>query len=165
MSDLVVTFHTNNGDFKIKLFTEGAPRTVSNFYNLGKDGFYDGLIFHRVIKGFMLQGGDPEGRGTGGPGYKFKDEFHSELRHSKPGTLSMANSGPNTNGSQFFITTAPTPHLNDHHTVFGEVTDGMDVIMKISKAPTGLQDRPDPDVVIDSLEFTGEFTPVDIEKV
>jgi len=164
-SDLFVTFKTNQGDFKIRLFADKAPRTVSNFYTLGKEGFYDGIIFHRVIDKFMIQGGDPTGTGTGGPDYRFKDEFHPELVHDKAGTLSMANAGPNTNGSQFFITLAPTPHLNNAHAVFGETVEGMDVVKKIGSCKTGSQDRPRDEIRIESLEFEGDFTPIDIEKL
>src|SRR5436190_5013278 len=139
-------FDTTEGSFTVKFFDEEAPKTVANFVGLAegtkewtdpKTGgkktapFYDGVIFHRVIDGFMIQGGDPLGRGTGGPGYKFADEFHPSLRHTREGTLSMANSGPNTNGSQFFITLGPTPHLDNRHTVFGIVEEGMDVVRKI----------------------------------
>ena len=120
------------GKFKIELFAKEAPQTVNNFVFLAKDGFYDGTSFHRVIPGFMAQGGDPTGTGTGGPGYRFADEFSPLRRHSKAGMLSMANAGPGTNGSQFFITFGPTPHLDDKHTVFGEVVEGMDVVTKIS---------------------------------
>lgn len=165
MADLTATFHTNQGDFKVRFFTEQAPRTVSNFYNLAKDGFYDGLIFHRVIEGFMIQGGDPDGRGTGGPGYRFKDEFHPELRHDKKGLLSMANAGPDTNGSQFFVTLAPTPHLNDRHAIFGEVTEGMDVVDTIGSCATGPMDRPKEDQKIEKIDLEGDFEPVDIGKV
>ena len=126
------TFNMENGsEFTIKLFAEEVPNTTNNFVFLAKDGYYDGVTFHRVIPGFMAQGGDPTGTGRGGPGYQFADEFHSELRHDKPGILSMANAGPNTNGSQFFITFVPTPHLDDHHAVFGEVIEGMDVVNSI----------------------------------
>jgi cyclophilin family peptidyl-prolyl cis-trans isomerase len=165
MSDLFVTFKTNHGNFKIKLFGEQAPRTVSNFYNLGTSGFYNNQVFHRVISNFMVQGGDPQGTGTGGPGYQFRDEFHKDLKHTKPGILSMANAGPNTNGSQFFITVAKTPHLDGRHAVFGEVVEGYENVEKISNVQTGRMDRPAKDVVIESLEFEGTFTPVPIEKV
>lgn len=123
--------HTDIGDIKIKLFADLVPTTVNNFVFLAREGYYDGTIFHRVIKDFMAQGGDPTGSGMGGPGYKFRDEFHPKLKHDKPGILSMANAGPNTNGSQFFITFAPTPWLDHKHAVFGEVVDGMDVVLAI----------------------------------
>jgi cyclophilin family peptidyl-prolyl cis-trans isomerase len=122
------TFKTEKGDIAVELFADKAPRTVENFVNLARAGFYDGTTFHRVIGGFMAQGGDPTGTGTGGPGYQFGDEFHPSLRHDSPGILSMANAGPGTNGSQFFITYGPTPHLDDRHSVFGKVTSGMDVL-------------------------------------
>ncbi len=125
------TLHTDKGDIQVKLFADKVPNTVNNFVFLAREGFYDNTIFHRVIADFMAQGGDPTGTGTGGPGYKFKDEFHSALRHSKPGILSMANAGKDTNGSQFFITHVPTPWLDNKHAVFGEVTSGMDVLMSI----------------------------------
>lgn len=121
MSDLIATFNTNRGPIRVRLFPEQAPVTVANFVNLAKRGYYDGLSFHRVIPDFMIQGGCPQGTGTGGPGYTFEDECRSELRHSKPGILSMANAGPGTNGSQFFITHVATPWLDGKHTVFGEV--------------------------------------------
>jgi len=123
---LTATIKTNKGDIKLDLFPDKAPLTVLNFVNLSKRGFYDNLTFHRVIPDFMIQGGCPLGTGTGGPGYRFKDEFSPELKHGKPGILSMANAGPNTNGSQFFITHVPTPHLNNRHTVFGEVAGPKD---------------------------------------
>ena len=122
---------TDKGTMVIELFADKAPKTVNNFVFLSREGFYEGIIFHRVIKDFMAQGGDPTGKGTGGPGYKFADEFHSSLKHDKPGRLSMANSGPGTNGSQFFITHVPTPWLDNKHTIFGQVTEGMDVLMAI----------------------------------
>ena len=125
-TQLIVTFHTTKGDIRLKLFPDKAPLTVLNFVNLTKRGFYNGLTFHRVIPNFMIQGGDPAGNGTGGPGYKFKDEFSADLKHSKPGILSMANAGPGTNGSQFFITHVPTPWLDGKHTIFGEVVDAQD---------------------------------------
>jgi cyclophilin family peptidyl-prolyl cis-trans isomerase len=125
------TFKTEKGDISVDLFADRAPRTVENFVNLARAGFYDGTTFHRVIGGFMAQGGDPTGTGTGGPGYQFGDEFHPSLRHDSPGILSMANAGPGTNGSQFFITFGPTPHLDDRHSVFGKVTTGMDVLRSL----------------------------------
>ena len=127
------TFNMEDGsEFTIKLFAEEVPNTTNNFVFLARDGYYDGVTFHRVIPGFMAQGGDPTGTGRGGPGYQFADEFHPSLRHDKPGILSMANAGPGTNGSQFFITFVPTPHLDNHHAVFGEVIEGMDVVNAIS---------------------------------
>ncbi len=122
---------TQRGDLMVELYADRAPLTVENFINLARSGFYDGTTFHRVIPGFMAQGGDPTGTGTGGPGYQFGDEFHPTLRHSGPGMLSMANAGPGTNGSQFFITFGPTPHLDDRHSVFGRVVEGMDVVRSI----------------------------------
>ncbi len=126
-----VILHTDKGDITISLFADKVPNTVNNFVFLARQGFYDGTIFHRVIANFMVQGGDPTGTGRGGPGYKFNDEFHPKLRHDKPGVLSMANAGANTNGSQFFITHVPTPWLDNHHSVFGEVTAGMEVVNAI----------------------------------
>ena len=123
---------TDNGTMVIELFAEKVPQTVNNFVFLCREGFYDGVIFHRVIANFMVQGGDPTGTGRGGPGYKFKDEFHPSLKHDKRGILSMANAGSNTNGSQFFITHLPTPHLDNKHAVFGQVVEGEDVLMSIS---------------------------------
>ena len=127
------TFQTSKGTITIELFEDKVPKTVENFTKLANDGFYNGLKFHRVIADFMIQGGCPEGTGTGGPGYKFEDEFHPELRHDSAGILSMANSGPNTNGSQFFITHGPTPHLDNKHSVFGKVTEGQDVVDTIAQ--------------------------------
>jgi cyclophilin family peptidyl-prolyl cis-trans isomerase len=125
------TFKTDKGDIVVNLFADKVPNTVNNFVFLARQGFYDNTIFHRVIDDFMAQGGDPTGTGRGGPGYRFADEFHKDLKHSKPGILSMANAGPNTNGSQFFITHIPTPWLDNKHSVFGEVSGGMDVLMAI----------------------------------
>jgi cyclophilin family peptidyl-prolyl cis-trans isomerase len=125
------TIVTPLGNIVIELFADKAPKTVNNFVFLARDGYYDGVTFHRVIKGFMAQGGDPTGSGRGGPGYVFEDEFHPQLRHNGPGILSMANAGPNTNGSQFFITHGPTPHLDNKHSVFGKVTQGLDVLLQI----------------------------------
>lgn len=125
------TISTDKGDIVIELFADKAPHTVNNFVFLARDGFYDGVIFHRVIANFMAQAGDPTGTGTGGPGYTFKDEFHPSLRHSGPGILSMANAGANTNGSQFFLTHVATPWLDGKHSVFGKVTQGMDVLLSI----------------------------------
>jgi peptidyl-prolyl cis-trans isomerase A (cyclophilin A) len=162
------TLHTNHGDIRIELFPNHAPKTVTNFVGLA-DGtqewtdprtgatstspLYDGVVFHRVISGFMIQGGDPLGTGTGGPGYRFGDEIHPELQFSKPYLLAMANAGPGTNGSQFFITVAPTPWLNTKHTIFGEVADAQSraVVDAIAAAPVGAMDRPKDAVVIESI--------------
>ena len=144
----VVVFETNQGTVEIKLFPQQAPKTVENFIGLVKKGYYDGLIFHRVIKNFMIQGGDPTGTGMGGEslwGGKFEDEFSKELQFNRKGILAMANSGPATNGSQFFITTAATPWLNNKHTIFGEVSSGYDVISKIEDCDKGANDRPTSD--------------------
>ena len=122
------TIQTKRGTIKLQLFDDKTPETCDNFEKLAGDGFYDGLTFHRVIADFMIQGGCPKGTGTGGPGYEFDDEFHKDLKHDKPGILSMANAGPNTNGSQFFITHVPCPHLDGHHTVFGQVIEGQDIV-------------------------------------
>lgn len=161
VNGLSAIFKTTLGDFEIELYPKDCPETVWNFVNLAegrqktsKEGpFYNGIIFHRVIRGFMIQGGDPEGSGRGGPGYRFQDEFKSNLKHNTEGILSMANAGPGTNGSQFFITLAPTPHLDGRHTVFGKVIKGMDVVKKIGDTPTGAMDRPRTDVVINSVEI------------
>jgi cyclophilin family peptidyl-prolyl cis-trans isomerase len=146
-------FETSLGDFTIELFEAEVPNTVGNFVKLAEKNFYDGVIFHRVIDGFMIQGGDPTGTGRGGPGYQFADEIHPKLKHSAEGMLSMANAGPNTNGSQFFVTLVPTPHLDGRHTVFGKVVEGMDVVKKIGKTPTARGDRPVTDVVMKSVKI------------
>ena len=147
------TLHTNHGAIAIELYDEDAPKTVENFTKLARDGFYDGVIFHRVIRDFMIQGGDPTGTGTGGPGYQFEDEFSD--RKNVRGALSMANAGPNTNGSQFFIVTAPAcPWLDGKHTVFGCVTEGMDVVDKIESAKTDHRDKPKDDIKIESVELS-----------
>ena len=151
-------FDTTEGRFKARLFADRVPKTVENFTSLAdgtKTGkpFYDGLVFHRVIPNFMIQGGCPEGSGRGGPGYKFADEFHPELKHTKGGILSMANAGPNTNGSQFFITVGATPHLDNKHSVFGEVVEGYDVVEKISKVPRDSSDRPKKEVQMRSVKI------------
>jgi peptidyl-prolyl cis-trans isomerase A (cyclophilin A) len=165
------TLHTTLGDITINLFEDQAPKTVRNFTELAdgskewtnpksnaksSEPLYDGTIFHRVIAGFMIQGGDPLGTGTGGPGYKFDDEFHGELNFDRPYLLAMANSGPKTNGSQFFITVTQTPHLNRKHTIFGEVADqeSRDVVDAIAAVATGAQDRPKENVVINSVTIT-----------
>jgi peptidyl-prolyl cis-trans isomerase A (cyclophilin A) len=159
-------FTTSEGDFKVLLFDDKAPRTVANFVGLAEGSkeftdpqtrqkvtrpFYDGLTFHRVIDGFMIQGGCPLGTGTGGPGYQFADEFGPGLRHDREGLLSMANAGRDTNGSQFFITLAPTPWLDNKHAIFGEVVEGMDVVRRIGKTRTGANDRPAKDIVVQSV--------------
>ena len=173
------TLETNRGDITVELFAERAPRTVENFLGLARhdpaadadpapdtntwedpetgevrgDSLYAGTPFHRVIEGFMIQGGDPTGTGRGGPGYEFDDEFHPELRHDGPGVLSMANSGPDTNGSQFFITLDAQPHLDDRHAVFGEVVDGMDVVEEIGDVRTDRNDQPKQEVRIESVDL------------
>lgn len=174
-----VTLETTHGDITIELFEERAPRTVENFLNLAEhdpaadddpapdtttwedpetgevrgDSLYEGCVFHRIIGGFMIQGGDPTGTGRGGPGYEFDDEFHDELTHDGPGVLSMANSGPDTNGSQFFVTLDAQPHLDGKHAVFGEVVAGMDVVEEIGSLPTDRNDQPREDVEIENVEI------------
>ena len=169
MADLHATLKTNHGDIRLRLLPDHAPATVGNFVDLAEgkrewtsprtrqrstDRFYDGLTFHRVIEGFMIQGGDPAGDGTGGPGYTFEDEFHPELSFDRPYLLAMANAGPGTNGSQFFITVGPTPHLNRRHTIFGEVADqpSRDVVDAIAGLSTDRRDRPSDPVVIERVE-------------
>ena len=147
-----IKFTTNKGVFVAEMFEDKAPLTTKNFIELVEKGFYDGIIFHRVIDGFMIQGGDPTGTGMGGPGYKIKDEFGEGLKHDDEGILSMANAGPNTGGSQFFITLAPTPWLNGHHAIFGKVVEGMDVVRLIGGVPTDFRDRPREAVTMEKVE-------------
>ena len=153
------TIKTNKGNIVIELFPASAPKTVNNFVFLANDGYYNGIIFHRVIPDFMIQGGDPTGTGTSGPGYKFEDEIDSAFVFDKPGILAMANAGPNTNGSQFFITTVPTPFLNGNHTIFGKVVKGQDVADGISNVPRGPNDKPNEPVVIRGIEITKTSSP------
>ena len=168
MPGVYAQFVTSEGNFTVRLYDQEAPKTVENFVGLAegtkewmdprtnqkvKQPYYNGVIFHRVIKGFMIQGGDPLGQGIGGPGYTFADEFHPRLRHNRAGILSMANRGPNTNGGQFFITLGRTPHLDDKHSIFGEVESGMDVVRKIGSTKTGPRDRPVKDVVIETVKI------------
>ena len=165
---ITATLHTSQGPIVIRLLPDQAPQTVRNFVELAQGTrewtdprthqrttarLYDGTVFHRVIPRFMIQGGDPLGNGTGGPGYRFADEFHPDLSFNRPYLLAMANAGPGTNGSQFFITTVPTPHLNRKHTIFGEVIEGQQVVDEISHVPT-TRDRPDSDVVLESVEIS-----------
>lgn len=147
-----IKFTTNKGVFVAEMFEDKAPLTTKNFIELVEKGFYDDIIFHRVIDGFMIQGGDPTGTGMGGPGYKIKDEFGEGLKHDDEGILSMANAGPNTGGSQFFITLAPTPWLNGHHAIFGKVVEGMDVVRLIGVVPTDFRDRPREAVTMEKVE-------------
>jgi len=180
MSD--ATLHTTHGDIEVELYDEKVPTTVENFVNLAKhdpaasdepapetttwedpqsgetrgDALYNDVEFHRIIEDFMIQGGDPTGTGRGGPGYEFEDEFHDDLSHDGPGVLSMANSGPNTNGSQFFITLAAQPHLDGRHAVFGKVTDGMDVVEELGSVPTDAQDNPNEEVLLESVTVHDE---------
>jgi peptidyl-prolyl cis-trans isomerase A (cyclophilin A) len=168
-TSLTATLNTNHGRIVVELLPDHAPKTVRNFVELAEGGrdwtdprtgqrtrgkLYDGTTFHRVIANFMIQGGDPLGTGTGGPGYTFADEFHPELTFAEPYLLAMANAGPGTNGSQFFITVGPTPHLNRKHTIFGEVIEGSDVVDRISRVKTGRSDRPVEDVVLESVEIS-----------
>lgn len=156
---VTAVFETSMGNFEVELYAKECPETVWNFVNLAegrqetqRDGnFYDGLNFHRIIEGFMIQGGCPDGTGAGGPGYRFKDEFDPSLRHGSEGILSMANAGPGTNGSQFFITLGPTPHLDNRHSVFGKVTNGMDVVKNIGSVQTGAMDKPVEPVVMNQV--------------
>ena len=169
MANPTATLHTNHGDITVELFEERVPNTVGNVIGLATGSkewtdpetgdtvqnqpLYDDVLFHRVIEGFMIQGGDPTGTGRGGPGYEFDDEFHDDLTHDGPGILSMANSGPNTNGSQFFITLDAQPHLDGKHAVFGEVTDGMDVVEDIGNASTDMHDAPTTPITIDAIDI------------
>ena len=156
MAKIVRIEMEDGGVMRAELYPETAPITVANFEKLVKDGFYDGVIFHRVIPGFMIQGGDPTGTGRGGPGYRIKDEFGEGLAHDSEGILSMANAGPNTGGSQFFITLAPTPWLNGHHAIFGKIVKGMDVVREIGSVATNFQDRPVDPVVMEKVEVLAE---------
>ena len=156
MAERKIQFTTNKGVFVAQMFEEKAPQTTKNFIELTEKGFYNGIIFHRVIDGFMIQGGDPTGTGRGGPGYRIKDEFGEGLAHDSEGILSMANAGPNTGGSQFFITLAPTPWLNGHHAVFGKIVRGMDVVREIGAVATNFQDRPLDPVVMEKVEVLTE---------
>lgn len=151
MANKIVEFSTSKGNFKIELFNDKVPLTTGNFIKLVNNGFYNGLIFHRIIPNFMIQSGCPEGTGRGGPGYTIRDEFHSDLKHDKKGILSMANAGPDTGGSQFFITVIPTPWLDGHHSVFGGVIEGIDVVENISNVKTDRNDRPLQDVIIKKI--------------
>lgn len=152
VANRIAVFDTNMGEFEVELFEDKTPITTKNFIDLAQEGFYDEVIFHRIIDGFMIQGGDPTGTGMGGPGYTIEDEFVPELKHDSEGILSMANTGrPHTGGSQFFITLAATPWLDGHHTVFGKVVKGMDVVREIGHVKTGPQDRPVHDVVINKI--------------
>jgi peptidyl-prolyl cis-trans isomerase A (cyclophilin A) len=153
MANRKAIFDTTKGTFKIELFEDKVPITTENFIKLTNDGFYNGLIFHRVIPNFMIQGGCPEGTGRGGPGYTIKDEFHPDLKHNDKGILSMANAGPNTGGSQFFITVTPTPWLDGHHSVFGKIIDGMEVIDAISKVDRDRRDKPLQNIVINKIDI------------
>jgi peptidyl-prolyl cis-trans isomerase A (cyclophilin A) len=150
------TLHTSKGDIVIELFPDHAPKTVANFVKLANENFYNGTVFHRVIAGFMIQGGCPHGTGTGGPGYKFDDEFHGDLQFDKPYLLAMANAGPNTNGSQFFITAAPTTWLNRKHSIFGEVKDAASqaIVDAIETVKTGAGDRPLEPITVNSVTIT-----------
>src|ERR671925_791336 len=145
--------HTSEGSIDLELYPDDAPKTVENFVKLSRDGFYEGVMFHRVIPDFMIQGGDPTGSGMGGPGYEFEDEVKGGPSFDRPGYLAMANAGPNTNGSQFFITTVATPWLTGKHTIFGEVVEGFDVVQKIAAAKTR-NDRPDPTVMVEKVEIS-----------
>jgi cyclophilin family peptidyl-prolyl cis-trans isomerase len=156
MANPSVTIETNHGTIEAELFSDLAPKTAANFIELAKKGFYDGVIFHRVIDGFMIQGGDPTGTGRGGPGYKIDDEFGKGLAHTQAGIFSMANAGPNTGGSQFFITLAATPWLDGKHAIFGRVTKGLEFVKAIGKVRTGSGDRPVDAVVMERVSVGGD---------
>ena len=158
MSNPIVTIETNLGTIEAELFEDAAPKTVGNFVELARNGYYDGVIFHRVIDGFMIQGGDPDGTGMGGPGYNIPDEFGEGLAHSDPGVFSMANAGPNTGGSQFFITLVATPWLDGKHAIFGKVSKGMEVVEVIGQVHTGVADRPLEDVVMQKVTVSDSLT-------
>ncbi len=153
MTNKILEFNTNKGNFKIELYVDKAPVTTGNFIKLVDDGFYNGLIFHRVIPNFMVQCGCPHGTGRGGPGYTIRDEFHPDLKHDSKGMLSMANAGPNTGGSQFFITVAETPWLDGKHSIFGKVIEGIEVVDSISKVEKGRNDKPLQNVVVNSIKI------------
>ena len=154
MANRLAHFTNNLGDFQVELFEDRAPDTTKNFIDLNEKGFYDGIVFHRVIEGFMLQGGCPDGNGRGGPGYTIPDEFHAELTHDSEGVLSMANSGPNSGGSQFFVTLAPTAWLDGKHAVFGKVVEGIETVRGIGTTATGPGDKPLEAVVIEGVRIT-----------
>lgn len=156
MANKLIRFETTLGNFEVELFESEAPGTTANFVTLVEKGFYDGVVFHRVINGFMIQGGCPQGSGRGGPGYTIPDEFHPSLRHTDEGILSMANAGPNTGGSQFFITLAPTPWLDNKHAIFGKVVDGIEVVRTIGSTPTDQSDRPLKPVVMEKVAVRSE---------
>ena len=155
MSNPIVTIETNLGTIEVELYEDAAPKTVANFIDLATHGYYDDVIFHRVIDNFMIQGGDPDGTGMGGPGYTIPCEFGEGLAHSEPGMFSMANAGPNTGGSQFFITLAATPWLDGKHAIFGKVSSGLEVVQAIGQVQTGASDRPVEDVVMEKVTVTG----------
>jgi cyclophilin family peptidyl-prolyl cis-trans isomerase len=156
MANPTVTIETNHGTIEAELFSDVAPKTAGNFIELAKKGYYDGIVFHRVIAGFMIQGGDPTGTGRGGPGYTIPDEFAKGLAHTHAGIFSMANAGPNTGGSQFFITLAPTPWLDGKHAIFGRVVKGLEVVEAIGTIETGRGDRPVEDVVMEKVTVSGD---------
>ena len=153
MPNRIAQVTTNQGGFKVELFEARAPETTKNFVDLVEKGYYDGIVFHRVIEGFMIQGGCPSGTGTGGPGYTIADEFHPELRHDSEGMLSMANAGPNTGGSQFFVTLAPAAWLDGKHAIFGRIVEGMETVRAIGSTATGPGDRPLQEVLMEKVEI------------